>query len=62
MITNQDLYRCYSVNLMQYLSENGIKYVLIALDVKSERKMWVYEKTPIFYEHLNKWIANNPKL
>lgn len=62
MLTNKDLYRCYSVNLMQWLSKNGIKYVLICHDVKSFRKMWIYEKTPEFYEYLNQWIANNQKL
>ena len=62
MLTNQDLYRCYSINLMQHLSDNGVRYVLIAKDIKSNRTMWVYEKTPIFNKYLNQWINNNPKL
>lgn len=62
MLTNKDLYRCYSVNLMQYLSENNIRYVLIAKDIKTDRTMWVYEKTQKFNKFLDKWIANNPKL
>ena len=36
MLTNQDLYRCYSINLMQHLSDNGVRYVLIAKDIKSK--------------------------
>lgn len=62
MLTNKDLYRCYSVNLMQFLSANDIRYVLIAKDIKTDRTMWVYEKTQRFNEFLNKWIVNNPKL
>lgn len=62
MLANKDLYRCYSVNLMQFLSANDIRYVLIAKDIKTDRTMWVYEKTQRFNELLNKWIANNPKL
>ena len=62
MLTNRDLYRCYSVNLMQFLSANDIRYVLIAKDIKTDRTMWVYEKTQKFNEFLDTWIANNPKL
>lgn len=61
MITNKDIYRCYSVPLMQFLSNHGIRYILIALDVKSERKFWAYVKTDKFNKLLQKWIDNNPK-
>lgn len=61
MISNTDIYRCYSVNLMQFLSQNGIKYILIALDIKSQRKFWAYVKTDEFNRILQQWIDNNPK-
>lgn len=61
MIDNKSIYRCYSVNLMQFLSKNGIRYILIALDVKSKRKFWAYIKTDSFNNLLKQWIDNNPK-
>lgn len=60
MITNKDIYRCYSVNLMQFLSKHNIRYVLIALDVKSYRKFWAYIKTDEFNNLLQQWVENNP--
>lgn len=61
MIQNTDIYRCYSVNLMQFLSQNGVRYILIALDVKSQRKFWAYVKTSEFNRLLKKWVENSPK-
>ena len=60
MITNKDIYRCYSVNLMQFLSANNIRYVLIAKDIKTSRTFWAYEKTEAFDVLLQRWINNNP--
>ena len=61
MIDNKSVYRCYSVNLMQFLSAHNIRYFLIAKDIKSLRTFWAYEKTDSFNELLNQWIDNNPK-
>lgn len=61
MIQNTDIYRCYSVNLMQFLSRNDVRYILIALDIKSQRKFWAYVKTDKFNKLLKQWIESNPK-
>ena len=61
MITNKDIYRCYSVNLMQFLSQHEERYVLIAKDIKSNRQFWAYIKTDKFNNLLQQWINNNPK-
>ena len=61
MIDNKDIYRCYSVNLMQFLSQNDERYILIARDIKSNRQFWAYVKTERFNMLLNQWINNNPK-
>ena len=60
MIRNTDIYRCYSVNLMQFLSKNGVRYILIAKDIKSDRQFWAYIKTDEFNILLQQWINNNP--
>lgn len=61
MITNKDIYRCYSVSLMQYLLNLGIRYILIARDIKSDRQFWAYVKTDDFCAALKQWTDNNPK-
>ena len=61
MIQNTDIYRCYSVNLMQFLSRNDVKYILIAKDIKSDRQFWAYVKTDKFNDLLQQCIKNNPK-
>ena len=61
MINNTDIYRCYSVNLMQFLSKNSIRYILIAKDIKSDRQFWAYVKTDRFNNLLKQWINSNPK-
>lgn len=61
MVTNKDIYRCYSVNLMQFLSTNNIRYILIAKDIKTDRQFWAYVKTEQFNKLLQQWIDNNPK-
>lgn len=61
MIDNTDIYRCYSVNLMQFLSQNDERYILIAKDIKSNRQFWAYVKTDRFNDLLKQWIENNPK-
>ena len=61
MIENKDIYRCYSTNLMQFMSENNMRYFLIAIDVVTHRQFWAYEKTERFNELLKQWVDNNPK-
>lgn len=61
MVRNTDIYRCYSVNLMQFLSKNNERYILIAKDIKSNRQFWAYIKTDKFKDLLKQWIDNNPK-
>ena len=62
MITNKDVYRCYSVNLKQFMSKHNIRYFLVALDSVTHRTFWAYEKTERFITLLQEWINNNPKI
>ena len=55
------IYRCYSVNLMQYLAENDVRYFLVAKDIKSNKVFYAFEKTENFLQLLQRWIDNNPK-
>ena len=51
------LYCCYSLNLRNYLYENGLRYELAALKPHSQKLFWVYIKTKELDEPLTKWSA-----
>ena len=51
------LYCCYSLNLRNYLYENGLRYELAALNPNSQKLFWVYTKTEKLDELLAKWSA-----
>ena len=61
MITNKDVYRCYSANLMQFMAQNNIRYFLVAKDIKSSKVFYAFENTKEFNDLLQQWIDNNPK-
>lgn len=52
-----NLYCCYSINLRNYLYENGLRYELAALNPNSQKLFWVYMKTEKLNELLTKWSA-----
>ena len=51
------LYCCYSINLRNYLYENGLRYELAALNPNSKKLFWVYIKTKELDKLLNKWSS-----
>ena len=61
MITNKDVYRCYSVNLMQFMAQNNIRYFSVAKDIKSNKVFYAFENTKEFNDLLQQWVDNNPK-
>ena len=61
MIKNSDIYRCYSINLMQFMAKNDIRYILVAKDIKSDKVFYAFEKTERFLRLLQWWVDNNPK-
>ena len=52
-----NLYCCYSINLRNYLKENGLRYKLAALNPNSKELFWVYVKDEKLDELLTKWSA-----
>lgn len=60
-MTNECIYRCYSYNLMQFLANNNIRYLLVAKDIKSDKVFYAYEKTEKFLQLLQQWVDNNPR-
>ena len=52
------LYCCYSLNLRNYLFENGLRYKLAALNPNSKSLFWVYVKDEKLDKLLNEWSAN----
>lgn len=50
-----ELYCCYSINLRNFLYENGLRYKLAALNPNSKKLFWVYIKDKSLDELLTKW-------
>lgn len=57
-MNNVELYCCYSLNLRNYLYENGMRYKLAALNPNSKRLFWIYIKGEKLDKLLNNWSAN----
>ena len=58
MNMNMKLYCCYSLPLRNYLTNNGVKYNLAALNPNSKKLFWVYVKNKKLDELLNRWSVN----
>ena len=52
------LYCCYSLNLRNFLAENGLRYEIAALNPNSKSLFWVYVKNEKLDKLLNEWSAN----
>lgn len=49
------LYTCYSLNLRNYLNDNGLKYKLAARNPNSHKLFWVYIKDKQLDNLLTQW-------
>lgn len=52
-----NLYTCYSLNLRNYLYQNGVKYKLAAKNPNSDKLFWIYIKNAKLDELLTKWAT-----
>lgn len=57
-MNNVELYCCYSLNLREFLYNNGMRYKLAALNPNSKSLFWVYVKDEKLDKLLNEWSAN----
>ena len=57
-MNNVELYCCYSLNLREYLNDNGLRYKLAALNPNSKSLFWVYVKDEKLDKLLNDWSMN----
>lgn len=55
---NIELYCCYSLNLREFLYDNGMRYKLAALNPNSKSLFWVYVKNEKLDKLLSEWSAN----
>ena len=58
--TADKLYCCYSLNLRNYLYENGLKYELAALNPNSQKLFWIYSYGRLYFKRgIKFWIPNH---
>lgn len=55
---NTKLYCCYSLNLREFLYNNGVRYELAALNPNSKSLFWVYIKDEKLDKLLSEWSMN----
>lgn len=55
---NVELYCCYSLNLREFLYNNGVRYKLAALNPNSKSLFWVYVKDEKLDKLLTEWSVN----
>ena len=55
---NVELYCCYSLNLRNYLRDNGLRYKLAASNPNTNGLFWVYVKDEELDRLLREWSAN----
>lgn len=55
---NVELYCCHSLNLREFLYNNGVRYKLAALNPNSKSLFWVYVKNEKLDKLLTEWSAN----
>ena len=55
---NIELYCCYSLNLREFLHDNGVRYKLAALNPNSKSLFWVYIKDEKLDRLLTEWSDN----
>lgn len=53
-----ELYCCYSLNLREFLYNNGLRYKLAALNPNSKSLFWVYIKNEKLDKLLTEWSKN----
>ena len=59
---NVDLYCCYSLNLREFLNDNGLRYKIAALNPNSKSLFWVYVKDEKLDKLLSEWSANKKNI
>ena len=52
---NIELYCCYSLNLRNFFTKNGVEYKLAALNPNTHKLFWVYVKDKNLDKLLNEW-------
>ena len=57
-MNNTELYCCYSLNLREFLYNNGVRYKLAALNPNRKSLFWVYVKDEKLDKLLSEWSMN----
>lgn len=57
MSEQKRIYCCFSLNLKNYLSENGVRYELEALSKSTHKTFWLYVIDKRLQELLQEWAA-----
>lgn len=54
------MYRCYNKSLRDFLMHNGLPFLVVAKDIKTDAVFWLFEKTKYCEKLIESWEANSP--
>ena len=57
---NSKIFVCYSVPLMKFLTNDGIRYDVVGLNPDNKRTFWGFVKDDKLNEKLSQWKESNP--
>ena len=60
-MSDKPLFVCYSLNLMLFLREHGIRYEVEAVHKLTNAPLWVYIRDDKLKKILNEWNINKSK-
>lgn len=55
-----NFFKCFSVPLMKFLLNKGLRYKLIAIDPSSNKKFWLFIQDDELGHALTEWSNDNP--
>lgn len=55
MLSLNDLYICYSQMQRDYFKSQGIRYLLTAKDCRTDKPIWIFERSDAVRAIIHKW-------
>ncbi len=56
-----ELFACYSLNLRNYIMQQGIRYKIVGLNPTTKKPFWVFIKTEELLNCLTEWSLMSPE-
>lgn len=55
-----EVFKCYSKTFKRYLCDNGMRYLIVAVDIVNGKTFWLFERNNRFKALADQWRLTNP--